>query len=297
MGITVLSLFDGMSCGQIALQKLGVEVDTYYASEINKQSIEITMRNFPNTVQLGDITELTKEDLAGLGHIDLMIGGSPCQNLSRAVIENIGHNQGLEGDKSRLFYEYIRVGRLIQPSYYLLENVESMTKDNKEIINEVMGTKPIMINSNLVSAQDRKRYYWTNVPQVAPALVDKGEVIRDILDKDVPEKYFHTQDYEYLGSDKKIEATLNVKCHDMGKRVYNKNGKCGTLTACRGGYRQKKIIDGGRVRKLTPTEYERLQTVPVGYTEGSSDSARYNALGDGWTVDVISHIFSYFKNT
>ena len=294
--IKVLSLFDGMSCGQIALERIGIKVDTYYASEINEHSIKITQKNYPNTIQLGDVRNLTKEKLMSLGDIDLLIGGSPCQNLSILTIDRPEHNKGLEGKKSSLFFEYVRVKNILKPKYFLYENVESMKDKDKNIISKILGVEPIMIDSALVSAQDRKRYYWTNIPNVKLPK-DKGIVLKDIIEHSVDEKYYYNQSYDFYGLDKKIVARLHLNTHDLLKRVYNINGKCATLTACRGGYKQKKIFIPweNRIRRLTPLEYERLQTVPDGYTEGVAESHRYNMLGDGWTVDVIAHIFSYIK--
>lgn len=290
--MNVLSLFDGMSCGQIALERVGVKVNKYYASEINEKSIEITMKNYPNTIQLGDITQL---DVSGL-EVNLLIGGSPCQNLSRTVINNIKHNQGLKGEKSSLFYDYVRILTETKPKYFLFENVESMRNEDKDIITETLGVEPIMINSCLVSAQDRKRYYWTNIPNVTQP-EDKELLLKDIVvpAKEVPDKYWYKQEFTYHGDDKRPIATLHIKGHDILKRVYGLNQKAPTLTACRGGNLQKKVLQNGKPRKLTPTEYERLQTVPEGYTEGVADTHRYNMLGDGWTVDVIAHILSGLK--
>ena len=291
----VLSLFDGMSCGQIALERVGIKVDTYYASEIQPQSIQITQKNYPNTVQLGDITKLSTQDLDELGEIDLLIGGSPCQNLSRAVINDIKHNQGLKGEKSSLFYEYLRVLEQVKPKYFLLENVESMKSEDKDIITEALGVEPVMINSGLVSAQDRKRYYWTNIPNVTQP-IDKELYLYDICESEVADKYWYKQGYTFHGSDKRPVATLHMNnSYDMLKRVYGLHQKSPTLTGVRGGHHQKKVLQYGKARKLTPTEYELLQTVPRGYTEGVADVHRYNMLGDGWTVDVIAHIFKGLK--
>ena len=292
----VLSLFDGMSCGQIALERIGIKVDTYYASEINKESINITQKNYPNTVQLGDVTKLDSSKLKSLGKINLLFGGSPCTNLSRTVINNYEHNQGLDGEHSKLFYEFVRILYEIEPEYFLLENVESMSDQDRDIISENLKVEPIMIDSALVSAQDRKRYYWTNIPNIKQP-EDKNLYIEDILETEVDEKHFYSQTFDFHGNDKKVIATLHINGHDILRRVYNPKFKCATLTACRGGYKQKKVLLNGRVRKLTPTEYERLQTVPEGYTEGVADSHRYNMMGDGWTIDVISHIFKSIKNT
>lgn len=291
----VLSLFDGMSCGQIALNRVGIEVSEYIASEIQPQSIQIAQKNYPETRQIGDVTKLSVQDLDDLGEIDLLIGGSPCTNLSRTVINNIKHNQGLKGEHSSLFYDYVRVLERVKPRFFLLENVESMRNEDRDIITEALGVEPIMINSGLVSAQDRKRYYWTNIPNVTqPA--DRGLVLGDIVEKDVKEKYWYKQDFTYHGEDKRPIATLHVKGHDILKRVYGLHQKSATLTGVRGGYQQKKVFQYGKCRKLTPLEYEKLQTVPLGYTEGVADSHRYNMLGDGWTVDVIAHIFKGLKN-
>jgi len=293
--IKVLSLFDGMSCLQLAFKGSGIKVDEYFASEIDVNSIKVTQKNFPETKQLGDITKLSNEDLKLLQGIDFLGGGSPCQNLSISVINNTEHNQGLKGDKSKLFFEYLRVLREVKPKYFLYENVASMKKKDKDVITELLGVEPLMIDSNLLTAQDRKRYYWTNIPRITQP-EDKNLVINDILESNVDKKYYYdAKEYTYLGEDKKIEAMLNINCHDIGKRIYNKNNKCGTLTACRGGYRQKKILDNGVARKLTPLEYERLQGVPENYTEGVADSHRYNMLGDGWTVPIISHILNFIK--
>jgi DNA-cytosine methyltransferase len=297
VNIKVLSLFDGMSCGQIALERAGIKIDKYYASEINEASIKITQKNYPNTIQLGDVTKLDDETLLKLGQIDLIIGGSPCQNLSIININDKKHNQGLDGEKSRLFFEYIRVKNIIQPKYFLLENVESMNNEDRDIISEFLEVEPIMINSALVSAQDRKRYYWTNIPNIQQP-DDKGIILDDIIERNVNEKYYYTQPFELHGSHKKVVATLQVNSIDMVKRVYNLNGKCPTLTAVTGGYQHKKVYinSENRVRKLLPLEYERLQTVPEGYTEGVTDVHRYCMLGDGWTIDVISHIFEYIES-
>ncbi|WP_025909308.1 DNA cytosine methyltransferase [Priestia flexa] len=292
MEVVVLSLFDGMSCGQIALERAGIKIKKYYASEVNKPSIKVTQKNYPNTIQLGDITKLTDDQLRALGQIDYLIGGSPCQNLSPIVIGNEEHGNGLEGIKSKLFYEYIRVLRIVKPKYFLLENVEGMKGKDKEIITLCMGVEPIMIDSGLVSAQERKRYYWTNIPNIQQP-PNKGLVLKDIMEEEVDEKYFYTIPYQFFGLDRRIAAKLDLYNYDMLQRVYSPYFQAPCLTGCRGGHKQKKVMDNGRPRKLTPTEYERLQTVPENYTEGVADGHRYNMLGDGWTVDVIAWIFSH----
>lgn len=294
-GLNVLSLFDGMSCGQIALDKLGVKVNSYYSSEVDKYAIKITQKNYPNTIQLGDVRELSSDYLKSLD-IDLMIGGSPCQNLSFTVINNQEHNKGLDGEKSKLFYEYVRILRAINPKFFLLENVFSMRDEDRDIITSALGVEPIMINSALFSAQERRRYYWTNIPQY-PINTNKGLVLIDIIQcaSEVDKKYWYKQSFDYHGGNERVVATLHINGHDILKRVYNKNAKCATLTAVSGGHHQKKVFQNGACRKLTPKEYERLQTVPDDYTKGVSDTQRYSMLGNGWTVAVIKHIFKHLK--
>ena len=291
--MNVLSLCDGMSCGQIALERAGIKIDTYYASEIADYSIKITQKNYPNTIQIGDMTKLTEGDLNKFKGIDLLLSGTPCKSLSIANTKE--YEKGLNGS-SKLFFDFVKIKNYIKPQYFLFENVASMTEENKNIISKSLGVKPIRINSNLVSAQDRDRYYWTNI-KVDYLPNDKNIVLKDIMlnTEEVEDKYWYKQDFDFHGLDKKVCATLHLKGHDILKRVYNPNFKCATLTACRGGNLQKKVYQDNRCRKLTPLEYERLQTVPERYTEGVSMTNRYNMLGDGWTVDVISHILSFIK--
>ena len=293
--MNVLSLFDGMSCGQIALNSTEIPYEKYFASEIDSYSMKVTQKNYPDTIQLGDIVGLNESQIANT-EANLLIGGSPCQNLSRTVINNIKHNQGLKGEKSQLFYEYVRVFNILKPKYFLFENVESMKDEDRDIISELFQSAPIMINSSLVSTQERKRYYWTNIP-VEELPYDKGLHLKDIVESEdnVPSKYWYKQDLTYHGKTKRPVATLHIKGHDILKRVYGLDQKSPTLTAVSGGYQEKKVLQDGRPRKLTPLEYERLQTVPEGYTEGVADSRRYTMLGNGWTVDVISHIFKGLK--
>ncbi|MHC0440989.1 DNA cytosine methyltransferase [Flavobacterium sp. 3-210] len=282
----VLSLFDGMSCGQLALHKAGLTDFNYLASEIDKYAIQITQSNYPNTVQLGDVHHINAKDLP---RINLLLGGSPCQNLSQTTINNIKHNQGLQGDKSKLFYEFLRILQETQPNYFLFENVASMTNANRDLISHALECDPIRINSNLVSAQDRDRYYWTNIEVAAPP-ADQGIILNDIIEDNPASKYWYTQSFDYLGDNEKVQASLHINGHDILKRVYNLNGKVGTLTCLKGGNHQKKVFHNGTPRKLSPLEYERLQNVPDGYTIGVSDTQRYNMLGNGWTIDVVAHI-------
>jgi Site-specific DNA methylase len=221
--------------------------------------------------------------------IDLLLGGSPCQGFSKTVTNNLN----FEHPGSRLFFEYAKTLKKLKPKYFLLENVP-MEKWCQDIISEYVGIEPITINSNLLSAQDRERLYWTNIKGIEQPH-DKGLNLKDILQpaNDVDEKYWYNVPFDYHGEEAKVCAVLHINGHDILKRVNNPAYKSATLTACRGGNLQKKVFQDGRCRKLTPIEYERLQTLPYGYTEGLSDSQRYNTLGNGWTVDVIAHILRH----
>ena len=277
--MNVLSLFDGMSCGHIALDKLGIEVDQYFASEIEEASIKVTMTNYPNTIQIGDVTKVNGKDLP---KIDLLIGGSPCQSLS-----NAGNGSGFDG-KSGLFYEWVRLLKECQPKYFMLENVK-MKKEWQDVITDILGVKPILINSNLFSAQNRQRLYWTNIP-MDPLPDDKEIYIEDILESNFDKKYWLPEKNAGLLS-KKVDITgaPDICCIDVYNKRYKKDRRSPTLThPCHNSLR---LLQDGKFRKLTPIEYERLQTVPDGYTEGVSDTHRYAMLGNGWTVDVIAHIF------
>lgn len=292
--MNVLSLFDGMSCGQIALDKLGINVDNYFASEIDKYAISVTQKNYPSTIQLGDINNL--EDWV-LPKIDLLIGGSPCQDLSRIKSKD---GEGLLGEKSKLFFKFVDCIEKFKPTYFLLENV-LMNKESEDVITELLGVVPIEINSGDFSAQDRKRLYWTNLP-FSHDWIRSEVVLGDILQKeyDIPNKYYYDENLEVVnGVSKRVYGTMakffvgngKRRMTDTTSRVYNPLFKCATLTAVSGGHQEKKVFVGDKIRKLTPLEYERLQTVPENYTASASDSQRYKMLGNGWTVDVIAHIF------
>ena len=303
----VLSLFDGLSGGQIALKRIGVKIDQYYASEVDKYAIAIAKKNNPEMVHLGDVTKWREWGLPW-GEIDLLIGGSPCQGFSFA-----GKRLNFDDPRSRLFFVYVEILehiRALNPNVkFLLENVK-MTKQSLDAISETLGVQPVFINSSLVSAQNRQRYYWANWDISQPA--DKGLVLADIVeDGAVDRDKSHCIDANYFkGGNLKSyfekhrrqlvfskdglcevgEADLNG--HDLVKRVYHPAGKSPTVNTMSGGNREPKIlVHPDKWRKLTPLECERLQTVPEGYTEGVSNSQRYKMLGNGWTVDVIAHIF------
>lgn len=274
----VLSLFDGMSCGQIALNRTGISYGKYYASEIDKHAIKVTQHNYPDTIQLGSVTEVKGTDLP---QIDLLIGGSPCQGFSFA-----GKQLNFEDPRSKLFFEFVRLKNETQPKYWLLENVK-MKAEYQNIISEILGVKPILINSKLVSAQSRERLYWTNIP--IATLSDKNIVIADVVGIKTDNK------------SKEIIVTKNIyPKKGQNGNVYAINGKCKTLSAGVGitgngiGSSNAPKIEWNNEqgwRRLTATECERLQTVPDNYTNCVSDTQRYKMLGNGWTVDVIAHIF------
>jgi len=274
--MNVLSLFDGMSCGQIALERAGINVSNYYASEIKKHAIKVTKENYPNTKHIGNVLDVS---FFGLPRIDLLIGGSPCQDMSIANLKR----KGLKGDKSSLFYQWFRLYEELNPKYFLLENVV-MKKEDEDTISELLGVEPLKINSNLVSFQNRNRLYWTNIPG-ASIPEDRNISFQDhksILDL---EKY----------KVKKTPSRIKMwekKCPNVTHRE-----KVNCLTC-----KQDRWANAGLIeyedfcRYLTVEECEKAQTVPVGYTKNLSINQSYDVLGDGWTVDVISHLFIGLKN-
>ena len=370
--MNVLSLFDGISCGRLALERAGIKVDKYYASEIDKYAIQVAQKNYPDTIQVGDVTKLNYLELLD---IDMIIGGSPCQDLSIAK----QNREGLRGARSGLFWKYVEALEVIHPKYFLLENVASMRNEDRDAITATLKkiypeTECIMINSALVSAQQRKRYYWTNWHVEQPQ--DKGILLKDILESGqvirgnkshaVISSAGRTTEREYF---KKNQGNLKAYCldanyykggsleHNLEKhnreivaepitkrsmsnlrmpdeksktllssmwkgsqsngmtnvperigelagcgtgqanRIYSVRGKSVCLNANGGGGGAKTglykvdLPDGDYIiRKLTPLECERLQTLPDNFTSGISNTQRYKAIGNGWTVDVIAHI-------
>lgn len=289
----VLSLFDGISCGRLALERAGIPVEAYYASEIDKNAIKISEKNYPDIIRLGDVTKWKEWDIPWK-EIDLILAGSPCQSLS---ITQSKTRQGLDG-KSKLFFEFVDIlnyTRKFNPDVkFLFENVASMSKESKAAIESCLGTELIYQNSNAFSAQDRPRVYGTNFG-FTPIKDPSETLLKDILQDNVDEKYFYNCDYDFLGYDKTVCAILHINGHDILKRVNSPYAKCQTLTTCGGGNTQKKVMINDRCRKLTPLEYERLQTLPDNYTEGVADGHRYTACGNGWTVDVIAYILKELK--
>ena len=376
--MNVLSLFDGMSCGQIALNKAGIKYDAYFASEVDKYAIKVAQANYPNTIQIGDGTKVDHTRLP-FGGIDLLMGGSPCQGFSFA-----GKQLNFDDPRSKLFFEFIRLRDELKPKYVLLENVR-MKKESENVITKYMGFSPQAMNSADVSAQNRHRLYWfgylnesleyKQIP-ISP-IKDKGIVIKDILEdlpfEDIPNYLNNTwcgrrrgdlvksvddpkahcltasmwkgQIPTFVKKPVQVGVADNIKGYDIIKRVYSPNGKSPTLTTMQGGHRQPKVAIGRIVnrrldengvrkdnqlelpftkqlevssadksnclttvqkdnvvvhkelyRKLTPIECERLQTVPDNYTNHVSKTQRYKMLGNGWTVDMIAHIFKGIKD-
>jgi len=283
MGIKVLSLFDGISCGMVALERAGIKVDRYVAYEIDKNAIKISQHNYPNIEHMGDVTVA---DFTQYKDFDLLIGGSPCQSLSIVQSQT---RQNLNG-KSKLFFDYVKALNIIKPKFFLLENVASMNEESKKIISQNLGCEPVLIDSADFSAQTRQRLYWTNI-KVNLNYNKSKLVLKDILEKEVEPKYYYKHDLLNIDMSKQICATIDFKNHDMHKRVFNPDFKIHTLTTCGGGNTQKKVLQNGKTRKLTPLEYERLQTLDDNYTNCVADTHRYNCIGNGWTVDVIAHIF------
>jgi DNA (cytosine-5)-methyltransferase 3A len=301
--MNVLSLFDGISCGQIALNKANIPYNNYFASEIDKNAIKVTQHHYPNTVQLGDVTKI--EFIAS--QIDLLIGGSPCQGFSFA-----GKQLNFDDPRSKLFFEFVRLINECKPKYFLLENVV-MKKEYEDIITEYLGVAPIKINSSLVSAQNRVRLYWTNIPGVGIP-EDRGITLNDVLEIDS-----NDNPAAIRGRRLNKATIIGRRLNEAGKRSdYNKDipitqclevratntnksnclttvDKDNVLTPLPIGRHPNAFKDKLPFRYYSLLEYERLQTLPEGYTNLVSVSQAKKMIGNAWTVDVIAHIFSYLK--
>jgi site-specific DNA-cytosine methylase len=289
--MNVLSLFDGMSCGQIALDRAGIKVGKYYASELDKYAITVTQANYPDTVQLGDVTGWREWDI-DWSSIDLLIGGSPCQGFSFA-----GKQLAFDDPRSRLFFTYVDILnhiKSVNPDVkFLLENVK-MKKEYLQVISSQLGVEPVCINSALVSAQNRVRYYWANWGFEQPE--DKGVLLADIIENGVADrdKSFCIDANYYKGGNLKSYFEKNRRQLVFDKLCENLRHKSKTVrSGGRGSYERHEwdSVCTCHCRKLTPIECERLQTVPDDYTAAVSNTQRYKMLGNGWTVDVIAHIF------
>ena len=309
IGLNVLSLFDGLSCGQIALERAGIKVANYFASEIDKHAISVTLNNYPKTIQIGDVRGVSFKDgvlttgvgAFEIGKIDILFAGSPCQGFSMS-----GKQLAFDDPRSSLYFEFERLKREINPSYWLLENVK-MKQEFKDVITERLGVSPVSINSKVVSAQSRGREYWTNIEFTLPE--DRGIKVEDILDNYTGNTISNTE--VKLQLDVLLQTSKYSKnyswCYDSTGRILvtRPDGlKIQRIGRIAFGQHQTEIVmcfttpyifDGETIRKVTLSECERLQTVPVGYTSCVSDSQRYKMLGNGWTVDVVAHIFKGIK--
>ena len=312
----VLSLFDGISCARVALERAGIPVELYYASEVDKYAIQISQKNWPEIIQCGDVKRDFK--VVAMNDIDLLIGGSPCQDLSIAKKDR----KGLKGERSGLFWEYVRILKEVKPKYFILENVASMPQKDKDIISETLGVQPVMINASLVSAQNRKRLFWVGrldefgkYKQVEISQPeDKGILLKDIL---LPETYTefdksHSLTKSYNGavlwnSIEKSQRTMvwtkpirvgHFNKGGQGQRVYSIDGKSVTLSAKGGGWGAKTglYLIKNYARKLEPVECERLTGLPDNYTEGVSKNQRREVCGNAFNVDVVAHILKTIIN-
>lgn len=276
--MNILSLFDGISCGQVALERSGIKVNKYFASEIDKYAIKVTQSNYPNTIQIGDVTQVKGADLP---NIDLLIGGSPCQGFSFA-----GSGLNFEDERSKLFFEFVRILNETKPKYFLLENV-NMKQEHQDIISDMLGVKPVKLNSKLTSSQNRLRLYWANFKIAEPN--NQNLVIGDLVGIEVENRY-----------DKPIVLRNIYPKKGQNGNIYSIEGKSKTLSAGVGitgngiGSSNAPKIDWDNEqgwRRLTSRECEMLQNLPNGYCKEISDTQAYKACGNGWEVGMVEHIF------
>lgn len=284
--VKVLSLFDGISCGRIALERAGFIVDKYDAFEIDKNAIKISQKNYPDIIQHGSVVDADFKQFEGY---DIILAGSPCQELSK---QNNNAKIGFNGTKSVLFYEFVRALKEVKPKYFLLENVASMTPENKNIITDTLGVEPIMINSELLSAQCRRRYYWTNIPNVVQPInkyIKLQDILQPLNEIDM-NKYGVNKPFIIDHPDKKVCGWIQSNEFRANRQIFNPMFNMNALQ-CR--CDRLYVYQNNTVRKITPLEAERLQTLPDNYTEGVAQTYRFHAIGNGWTVDVIKYILSF----
>jgi len=304
--MNVLSLFDGMACARIALDRASIKVDNYYASEVDKYAMKVSAANYPDIIQLGDVTKWREWDLP---EIDLIIGGSPCQGFSFA-----GKQLAFDEPRSKLFFEFVNILEHVKPKYFILENVR-MQKEHEDVITKTLGVEPVCINSALLSAQNRVRYYWANFGITQPK--DKQIFLKDIIENG----FVDTNALTTVQKDNLVITPINSKTsamitnhppkvfcgksnisnHQMNKNIRKLCEKGKALTSSSSGNMTGQgctIIshDNINYRKLAPLECERLQTVDDNFTAHVSNTQRYRMLGNGFTVDVIAHILGCLHN-
>lgn len=295
-GLKVLSLCGGVETGLYALQKLGIPISEYHTYEILPEAIAVSKFHFPFIVHHGDLYDADFSNYIGF---DLLLAGTCCQSLSRVRIEDKSVSNGLSG-KSGIFYKAVEALHIINPKYFMFENVIPSNKEDLDEMTRCIGVNPILIDSGIFSAQNRERYYWTNIPLKE---LPKGSllVLQDIMENIVNEKYFYKKDFRVIDMKKRVCGELLVNTTEMCRRIYNPKFKCSTLTCVSGGYQEKKVMDRGRPRKLTETEYERLQGMPDGYTDvlvngrKLSYSKRCSLMGNGWNEPTVEWILSGLK--
>lgn len=294
IGLRVLSLCGGVETGLYALQQLDIPIEEYHTYEILPEAIAVSSYHFPFIIHHGDLYEADFKQFEGF---DLILAGTCCQSLSRVRIEDKGVNAGLNG-KSGIFYKAVEALKIIKPKWFMFENVIPSQDDDLKEMTECIGVDPILIDSALFSAQSRERYYWTNIPLNSLPTRQNSLVLKDIMESDVPQKYFYNKPFEILDMDKRVCGELKVNTFEMNRRIYNPEFKCCTLTCINGGYQEKKVLDHEKPRKLTAVEYERLQGLPDNYTDikignrNLSYSKRCSLMGNGWTEPVIEWILS-----
>ncbi len=289
----VLSLFDGISCGMVALERAGIPVERYVAYEIEPDAIKISKKNYSQIEQCGDVTTA---DFAQYRGFDAIIAGFPCQDLS----VNKANRKGLKGKRSGLFWELVRAIKEVQPKYFLVENNYKMPKEDEKTISKTLGVEPILFNSADVSAQQRYRLIWTNIPNIQqpqPKNINVIDIIEKANDENLIAEVKFSNSEEIHERQSKPVRIGTIGKGGQGERVYSIYGKSVTLKANGGGRGAKTglYLINDTVRKLTPIEAERCQTLPDNYTkvDGISDTARLKAIGNGWTVDIIAHIFTH----
>jgi DNA (cytosine-5)-methyltransferase 3A len=292
-GLKVLSICGGIETGLLALLELGIPISEYHTYEILPEAIAVSSYHFPWIIHHGDVIGADFSQFKGF---DLVIAGTCCQSLTRIRIEDKTVNNGLKG-KSGIFFEFVRALDEINPKWFMLENVVPSDENDLFIMNSMVSVSPKLINSNLFSAQDRERYYWTNF-EIPELPIKSSIVLKDIMEADVEEKYYYKdKNFEIVNMNKKVCAKLKVNTTEMCKRIYNPEFKMATLTCINGGYQEKKVLHNGRPRKLTEIEYERAQTLPDNYTNVElngrklSYSKRCSLCGNGWNKETVKHIF------